>query len=49
MLFVKNIFAMVLAGSLRQVKALATKPDKLGSIPGTYIILGENELPKVVL
>lgn len=31
------------------VKVFAAKPEDLSSIPGTYMIKGENLLPKVVL
>lgn len=29
-----------------QVRELAAKPDDLGSIPGTYTVEGENQLPQ---
>lgn len=32
-----------------QVKALATRPDKLASVPRTYVVEGQNQLPQVVL
>jgi len=32
-----------------RVKAGTAKPDDLGSIPGTYITKGENQLPQAVL
>jgi hypothetical protein len=43
---------MLVIGSIemaQRAKVLATKPDDLSSIPGTYLVEGENPLPKVVL
>lgn len=31
------------------VRLLATKPDDLSLIPGTYMAEGKNQLPRVVL
>lgn len=31
------------------VRALTAKPDNLSSIPGTYLVKGETQLPRVVL
>lgn len=33
----------------QQGKALAAKPDDLSSIPGTLLVEGESQSPKVIL